>query len=536
MQEEPLVVVLQAVGEAMRDDGALAFAAYFAARAHQRQAHLAAAERGYQERDASSRATASQSGRPPASIALASWSRTRDITPRPWNTMRRPSPSAANSWARTTWWSPTAGTTSARSAPTWGVRAGPGAPSQGPGDPPPLPGPYPPPRCAQLEPHRPGVFLPAGPGPRPGTLPAALAIGARRWATTAWRSPTAGATSDRPTPSRARWPAPSTPISTALTIQPQDPGQRPPRRRPDLEQYRLGLRDQGKVADAQQHYRRALELLRKAYGEEHPDVATCLNNFGHACYRQGEYAQALTSYRQALAIRRKVLGPEHPDVATCLNNLGVLAVEQGDIPTALDQIRQAWPSTARCWESNIPGRSPIWKTWESSSPFRTIPAPGDCCAPWPASAGTSTWWPSPSRSAGSWPCADLAPLPGQLPLGGAPAAPGRGAGLRGGARLERGRLRPAAFPAAGAPDRGRRDRRPRPRPAAGRQPVGDPGLRPAKAGRPGRLAAAGTGPDGSQGGAGAALGRAQPRLPGQPDAARDDVPTKFAPACPPGPS
>ncbi len=37
---------------------------------------------------------------------------------------------------------------------------------------------------------------------------------------------------------------------------------------------------------------------------------------------QGKKDDALVEYRKCLAIQRKVLGEEHPDVATSLNNIG----------------------------------------------------------------------------------------------------------------------------------------------------------------------------------------------------------------------
>ena len=49
---------------------------------------------------------------------------------------------------------------------------------------------------------------------------------------------------------------------------------------------------------------------------QHPDVATGLNNLATLYYDQGRYADAEPRYQRALAIWEKVLGPEHPNVAT----------------------------------------------------------------------------------------------------------------------------------------------------------------------------------------------------------------------------
>ena len=54
----------------------------------------------------------------------------------------------------------------------------------------------------------------------------------------------------------------------------------------------------------------------KALGPEHPDVANSLNNLAALYQAQGRYAEAEPLYKRALAISEKALGPEHPDVAT----------------------------------------------------------------------------------------------------------------------------------------------------------------------------------------------------------------------------
>ncbi len=48
------------------------------------------------------------------------------------------------------------------------------------------------------------------------------------------------------------------------------------------------------------------------------------NNLGELYRLQGRCAEAEPLYKRALAIKEKVLGPEHPEVATSLSNLGLL--------------------------------------------------------------------------------------------------------------------------------------------------------------------------------------------------------------------
>ncbi len=81
---------------------------------------------------------------------------------------------------------------------------------------------------------------------------------------------------------------------------------------------------QGKYAQAEPLYQRALAIREKALGPEHPDVATSLNNRALLYDEQGKYAQAEPLYQRALAVLEKALGPEHPQVATVLENYATL--------------------------------------------------------------------------------------------------------------------------------------------------------------------------------------------------------------------
>ncbi len=85
---------------------------------------------------------------------------------------------------------------------------------------------------------------------------------------------------------------------------------------------------QGRYAEAEPLYKRALAIDEKALGPDHPDVAQPQQP-GRAVRSQGRYAEAEPLYKRALAIREKALGPDHPDVATSLNNLAALYQAQG---------------------------------------------------------------------------------------------------------------------------------------------------------------------------------------------------------------
>ena len=80
----------------------------------------------------------------------------------------------------------------------------------------------------------------------------------------------------------------------------------------------------GKYEQAIPLAEQALTLAKKMYGEEHPAVATSLNNLGLLYSSMGRYEEAERYYEQALAIFKRLLGEEHPHVATSLNNLAGL--------------------------------------------------------------------------------------------------------------------------------------------------------------------------------------------------------------------
>ncbi|WP_438035765.1 tetratricopeptide repeat protein [Sorangium sp. So ce204] len=93
-------------------------------------------------------------------------------------------------------------------------------------------------------------------------------------------------------------------------------------------------RAKGDYATAEPLYQRALTIREKALGREHPDVANSLNNLAELYRAKGDYATAEPLYQRALTIREKALGREHPDVAASLHNLAALYMAKGDYGSA----------------------------------------------------------------------------------------------------------------------------------------------------------------------------------------------------------
>ena len=79
---------------------------------------------------------------------------------------------------------------------------------------------------------------------------------------------------------------------------------------------------QGRYAEAEPLYKRALAIREKALGPDHPDVGDLAEQPGALYTTQGRYAEAEPLYKRALAIREKALGPDHPDVGTVAQQPG----------------------------------------------------------------------------------------------------------------------------------------------------------------------------------------------------------------------
>jgi tetratricopeptide (TPR) repeat protein len=98
---------------------------------------------------------------------------------------------------------------------------------------------------------------------------------------------------------------------------------------------------EGKREEALEHMQRALGLLEKLHGPDHPRVAVMYNNLGGVQSGMGMLQEALASNETALGIRQTVLGPDHPDVATSYSNLGRLLTDLGRYDEALERFEAA---------------------------------------------------------------------------------------------------------------------------------------------------------------------------------------------------
>jgi tetratricopeptide (TPR) repeat protein len=108
-----------------------------------------------------------------------------------------------------------------------------------------------------------------------------------------------------------------------------------------LNKYGTASYQAGEPETAIAAFERALQILERKLGKNHPDVATALNNLALLHYSRGNYEAAEPLYQRSLAIDEHTLGIDHPGVATDLNNLALLYKKKGNLEEAEPLLRRA---------------------------------------------------------------------------------------------------------------------------------------------------------------------------------------------------
>ncbi|NEQ29164.1 MAG: tetratricopeptide repeat protein, partial [Microcoleus sp. SIO2G3] len=104
---------------------------------------------------------------------------------------------------------------------------------------------------------------------------------------------------------------------------------------------------QGRYSEAESLYVQALALRRQLLGEEHPNLASSLNNLAGLYRSQGRYSEAEPLLVQALTIFEARLGVNHPNTVVVRQNLEIVRQQMQPDREALPQVRptQVQPSS-----------------------------------------------------------------------------------------------------------------------------------------------------------------------------------------------
>ena len=84
------------------------------------------------------------------------------------------------------------------------------------------------------------------------------------------------------------------------------------------------LYQEGRVESAIEAAQGSLVLAERAWGTNHPAVATSLNILGFLNYDLGRYGEAESFYDRSLAVWENVGGADRPECSAVLNNLTLL--------------------------------------------------------------------------------------------------------------------------------------------------------------------------------------------------------------------
>lgn len=88
------------------------------------------------------------------------------------------------------------------------------------------------------------------------------------------------------------------------------------------------LQQQGRYTEASQVWEMALRLAEERLGHSHPQVAKILSDLA-GCYLHGTHATTEALLKRAVAILSKALGNDHPFLAGLWHNLALVYATQG---------------------------------------------------------------------------------------------------------------------------------------------------------------------------------------------------------------
>ncbi|GAX58966.1 tetratricopeptide repeat protein [Streptomyces olivochromogenes] len=107
------------------------------------------------------------------------------------------------------------------------------------------------------------------------------------------------------------------------------------------------LRQLGRLAEAEQCARTAVEAMASVHGADHPETLTAGNYHATCLFDLGRLEEAEAGHRAVLAARLHVMGPEHPNTLSSHADLALVLCEMGRLQEAEAQHRIALDTRIR---------------------------------------------------------------------------------------------------------------------------------------------------------------------------------------------
>ena len=115
------------------------------------------------------------------------------------------------------------------------------------------------------------------------------------------------------------------------------------------------LKAQGKLDEAETHMKTMLGILSRFEGQDNEiNLALAHGSLGGVLEKQGRYDEAIAHHETALEIRKKRLGETHPDVAASQISIGLSLGSQGRYEDALKWHAKGLAIQRKIWPSDHP--------------------------------------------------------------------------------------------------------------------------------------------------------------------------------------
>ena len=112
------------------------------------------------------------------------------------------------------------------------------------------------------------------------------------------------------------------------------------------------LRDAGRFERAEEFAQEWYDICLNHFGAEHEQTTRFATNLADAFKGGEKLADAEDLYRKTLEVQRQVLLPEHPDIPETMTSLAEVLVRQGDARGALQLAEDAYELASRFEETD----------------------------------------------------------------------------------------------------------------------------------------------------------------------------------------